>query len=100
MKYEKNDILAYLQSRKEFYRENYNIAKIGIFGSYSRGTQTENSDIDIIFEFDGVTTDIFHKKYQLREELSAYFHTNIDLCREKAIKPQFKAAILTEAIYV
>jgi hypothetical protein len=51
MKHEKVDILNYLQSNKEYYRINFNVIKIGILGSYSRDTQTDDSDIDIIFEF-------------------------------------------------
>lgn len=100
MKHEINDILHYLASQKEYFRTNYNIVKIGIFGSYSKDSQTENSDIDIIFEFGEKTTDIFDKKYSLREELVEHFQTNVDLCRERAIKPIFRESILREAIFV
>jgi predicted nucleotidyltransferase len=100
MKYEKTEILKYLQSRKEYYRANFNIVKIGIFGSYSRDAQTENSDIDIIFEFGENTTNIYDKKADLRKELSEHFKTNVDLCRERAIKSIFRDSILSEAIFV
>ena len=84
---------------KELFRIKYNIVKIGIFGSYARGEATEMSDIDVIVEFDENTDDLFDKKYELRESLTTYFHKNIDLCRESAIKPVFKSLILKEAIY-
>ena len=100
MKYEKSDILNYLQSNKEYYRTNFNIIKIGIFGSYSRETQSDNSDIDIIFEFGQNTTSIFDKKYELRKQLTEHFKTNVDICREKAIKSIYKEGILSEAIFV
>ncbi len=100
MKYEKNDIIKYLQSRKDYYRTNFNIVKIGIFGSYCRDAQTENSDIDIIFEFGEKTIDIFDKKLELRKEISEHFNANVDLCRERAIKSVFKDSILGEAIFV
>jgi predicted nucleotidyltransferase len=100
MRYEKNDILNYLRNQKEFFRTDFNIIKIGIFGSYSRDAQTENSDIDIIFEFGERTTNIFDKKYELRRQLSEHFQTNVDICREKAIKPVFRDSILSEAIFV
>jgi predicted nucleotidyltransferase len=44
MKYEKKEILNYLQSNKEYYSTNFNVVKIGIFGSYSRDTQTDSSE--------------------------------------------------------
>jgi hypothetical protein len=100
MKYEKAEILNYLKSNKEYYRTNFNIIKIGIFGSYSRETQSDNSDIDIIFEFGQNTTSIFDKKYELRKQLTEHFKTNIDICRERAIKSIFKEGILSEAIFV
>ncbi len=30
----------------------YGVSSVGLFGSYSRGEQTENSDIDILIDFD------------------------------------------------
>ena len=100
MNYDKSEILKYLQSHKDYYRTNFNIVKIGIFGSYSRDAQTENSDIDIIFEFGDKTTNIFDKKSELRKELSEHFNTNVDICRERAIKSMFQESILSEAIFV
>lgn len=32
-------------------KENYNVKKIGIFGSFAKGKQTKKSDIDIVVEF-------------------------------------------------
>ena len=100
MKYEKDEVLNYLQLNKEYYRTNFNVVKIGIFGSYSRNCQTDNSDIDIIFEFGEKTTNIFDKKYELKKQLSEHFKTNVDICRERAIKSIFKDSILGEAIFV
>lgn len=97
---QKDDILNYLASNKELFRNQFSIIKIGIFGSFARGQQTENSDIDIIFEMPRGTEDIFEKKEQLRTMLKDYFHREIDICRERAIKPLFKELILKDAIYV
>jgi len=94
------DILQFLRLNKDLFNEKYNVVKIGIFGSYSREEQTDNSDIDIIVEFDENTQDLFDKKYDLREFLKVKLNKNIDLCREGAIKPLFKQMILKDAIYV
>ncbi|MEI8201464.1 MAG: nucleotidyltransferase domain-containing protein [Bacteroidota bacterium] len=95
----KIEILDYFKLNKDLFKMKYNVVKIGIFGSYARGEATEMSDIDVIVEFDENTDDLFDKKYELRESLSTYFHKNIDLCREGAIKPVFKSLILKDAIY-
>ncbi len=97
---QKQEILTYLSNNKEFFYKQFNIIKIGIFGSFSRNEQTEKSDIDIIIEMPRGTEDIFEKKIQLRELLKNQFHREIDICRERAIKPLFKEMILKDAIYV
>lgn len=94
------DILKYLSNNKELFYKQFNIIKIGIFGSFARNEQTEKSDIDIIIEMPRGTDDIFEKKQQLRELLKNHFHREIDICRERAIKPLFKEMILKDAIYV
>jgi uncharacterized protein len=97
---QQNDILLYLKNNKEIFYEKFNVIKIGIFGSFSRNEQTENSDIDIIIEMPRGTVDIFEKKQQLKELLKNNFQREIDICRERAIKPIFREMILKEAIYV
>jgi len=97
---QKQEILAYLINNKELFSEQFNVIKIGIFGSFARNEQTENSDIDIIIEMPRGTDDIFEKKLQLKEMLKNHFHREIDICRERAIKPLFREMILKDAIYV
>ena len=41
-----------LSEKSEYLAETYGVKRIGLFGSYAKGTQTEASDIDIIVEFD------------------------------------------------
>ncbi len=97
---QQNDIITFLKNNKELFYNQFNVIKIGIFGSFSRNEQTENSDIDIIIEMPRGTEDIFEKKLQLKELLKNHFHREIDICRECAINPLFREIILKDAIYV
>jgi uncharacterized protein len=97
---QQDEIIIYLKNNKEYFRDQFNVVELGVFGSYSRNEQTENSDIDIIIEMPRGTDDIFEKKQQLRELLKNYFHREIDICRERSIKPLFREMILKDAIYV
>jgi predicted nucleotidyltransferase len=45
-------ITSILSEKSEYLAEAYGVKKIGLFGSYAKGTQTEVSDIDIIVEFE------------------------------------------------
>jgi len=94
------NILSYLKINKKLFIEQFNINKIGIFGSYARNEQKENSDIDILIEMQPETEDIFEKRLMLKEFLSKHFSKPVDVCHIRAIKPIFREMILKDAIYV
>lgn len=97
---EREEILKYLSNNKELFRLQLNIVKLGLFGSFARNEQTETSDIDIIIEMPRGSNDVFEKKEMLKGLLSERFHRNVDICRERSIKPLFKEMILNDVIYV
>lgn len=95
-----SDILAYLSDHKPEFRKRFKIVKIGLFGSFARNEQREGSDIDLIVEFEPNTADLTDKKAALREMLHKRFSTEVDVCREKYIKPFYREQILKNVIYV
>lgn len=97
---ESKQILQFLSDNKERWLKEYQIEKVGIFGSCARGEQKENSDIDLIIEFSLNTQDLYSKKSKIKKEIETKFNTPVDICREKYINPFFKKHILSEAIYV
>jgi uncharacterized protein len=97
--YSKKEILNYLSENKENFRSNYNIVKIGLFGSYARDEQKADSDIDILVVFDEKAEDLFSKRLKLMGIIKSKFNLNVDICHEQAIKPFFRDLILSEAIY-
>jgi predicted nucleotidyltransferase len=46
----KETIIQYLSSRKPEFKKKFGVTNIGLFGSYARGQQREDSDIDIVVE--------------------------------------------------
>ncbi len=95
----RTEILNYLIRNKNFLKKKYHLTKIGLFGSFARGDENESSDIDIIVEFEEGTENLFEIKQELKKYLKSKFNLNIDICRERYIKPHFKKEILNETIY-
>ena len=74
------------------------IKRAGIFGSYARGEQTKNSDIDILVEFNKNVSlfDIVGIKLELEDNLGR----KVDLVEYKIIKPRMKEQILNEEVKI
>ena len=94
-----SQIISYLSSNKERYKRDFHLTKIGLFGSYARGEQTDKSDIDLIVEFEEETENLYLLKQTLKREIQSQFQLPVDICREKYIKPVFKKQILSEVRY-
>ncbi len=92
-----NEIKKELAKYKSVLKEKYFVKKIGIFGSYSRGEQESESDIDILVEFD---KPIGLEFIDLAEELETLLNNNVDLVSKNAIKPQYMKYIQEDLIYV
>ena len=93
-------ILNYLSQNKERLFKEYNLVKIGIFGSFARNENKANSDIDILVEFKEGTPYLYEKKISIKNEIQSKFGMSVDICREKYIKNIFKNQIISEALYV
>ena len=95
----RDQILAFLKQNKKLFRDRYHIIRIGLFGSYARGDQNVNSDIDLLVEFEDNTQDLYDLKLQLKDLFQKNLGIEIDICREKYIKPRIKKSILKETVY-
>ncbi|MDZ7289783.1 MAG: nucleotidyltransferase domain-containing protein [candidate division KSB1 bacterium] len=95
-----DEVIEFLRNHRQTLKSDFRIVKLGLIGSFARGEQTEDSDIDLLVEFEPDTDDIFGKKMKLKNLLKASFERDVDVCREKYIKPYIKSYLLKEVIYV
>ena len=74
------------------------ISRSSLFGSYVRGQQHDNSDVDILVEYPEKTTlfDVGELKYNLEEALGK----SVDLVGYNVIKPRLKEYILSEQLQI
>ncbi len=92
------DIETIIQTHKKELEEKYGLKEIGIFGSYVRGEQLQNSDIDILVKIERPMG--FIKFIRLENHLSQILGTKVDLVTKKALKPYIGRRILQEVQYV
>jgi predicted nucleotidyltransferase len=64
-------------------RDNFGVRSIGLFGSFAKGEQTEDSDIDILIEFE---KPIGLKFVELAEYLEKVFGRQVDVLTPAGIK--------------
>ena len=92
------EIKKVLQNHKGELREQYGLKEIGIFGSYVRGEQKEESDLDILVELDKPVG--FVRFLKLENALSQLVGLPVEIVTKKALKPHIGKRILQEVKYV
>jgi len=82
------------------FQEKYQIEELGLFGSYVRGEQTENSDIDLLVTFKPEARFGLFTYCELQNLLSDKLGKKVDLVMKKGLKPHIGKHILSEVIYL
>jgi len=97
---EVDKIIQKLKEFKPILEKEYEVSEVGIFGSYVREEQTENSDIDILVELRKNHSVGLIEFCGLKDFLSKMLGKKVDLVTKNGIKPALKKYILNEVIYV
>ena len=94
----KEDIINFLQQNKNKFLNKYQISNMALFGSYARGENREDSDIDIAIE---TPLSDYFLLYDLKEELEKQFHQQVDIVRlREKMNQALKRRIQKDGIYV
>jgi hypothetical protein len=92
-----NQAIEILKNAKPRLLANYPIKHLAVFGSISRKDDNENSDIDILVEFNqNVGMEFIHLAYELEKILKR----KVDLVSRNGIKEKYFKEIESELIYV
>jgi uncharacterized protein len=92
-----NPIFEKLRELKPMLEKEYSVSEIGLFGSFSDNTYTDNSDIDILIELE---RPIGWRIFTLEIFLEKTFGRKIDLVTKGALKEQIKDQILKQVKYI
>lgn len=92
------EIKAILIQYKTVIQDKYKVNELGIFGSYVRGEQNDESDVDVLVEFS--ETPSLLKFINLENYLTDTLGVKVDLVHKGGLKPIIAEQILGEAIYL
>ncbi len=92
------EILQLLKNFKMSAIQKYGIKSLGIFGSFARNQQDENSDLDV---FVTLQENDFFTLERIREELEDMLPCHVDvICYRDSLRHSLKQNILRDAIYI
>jgi predicted nucleotidyltransferase len=92
------ELIGYLRNKKAFFHERFGVTRIGVFGSFTQGRQTIESDIDLVVEFEESKRNI-HSYLKLRRLLEKELSRKVDLGFEHSLKPIVRESIKGKIVY-
>ena len=78
--------------------QEYPISELGIFGSYARGEQQPDSDLDVLVAFEQPVTlfDLVRLENELTDELGI----EVDLVTKDSLKPRIESRVHDDLVTV
>lgn len=93
---DKVDVIRVIREKQFELAVRFTVLRIGVFGSFARGTAGPESDVDILVDLKEPTFDNYMDlKFYLEEILDL----PVDLVIHDAIKPRLKPIIEQEVVY-
>ncbi|MCX6288107.1 MAG: nucleotidyltransferase domain-containing protein [Bacteroidetes bacterium] len=93
----KENITNILKANKLDLLARYHLKSIGIFGSFTREDFKDDSDIDILIDYDQPLGIEF---IDLAEELEKILNLKVDLVSKNGVKPKYLEEIQKDLVYV
>ncbi len=90
--------LEVLRRQKPYLKDAYHVKELGVFGSFARGDNRDQSDIDVLVDF-SETPSLFEFVH-LENFLNGKLQRKVDLVHKPGLKQAIKEDILREVIYV
>ncbi len=87
-----------LKKNKRNLRQEFKVKGLGVFGSYARGEQKRDSDVDILVEF--IETPGLFDYMKTENYLSDLLKKRVDLVMKGSLKPALGRNIMREVVYV
>lgn len=93
-----SEYIDILRKNYPYLKDQYKINYFGIFGSFVRNEQKENSDLDLLISFEKTPT--LFQFIRLEQYLSNLLKIKVDLVMKDSLKPIIGKYILNEVVEI
>jgi predicted nucleotidyltransferase len=94
------EVKSTLTKQKQELFQKYGVKQIGIFGSYVRGEQKKQSDVDLLVEFEEASDLTFLDFIGLENYLSTLLGVKVDLVEKHTLKQRIGKRVLEEVVNI
>jgi uncharacterized protein len=94
----RNDVIQILQEEAQALLDCYPISALFLFGSVARDEAREDSDVDILVEFNHPIG--LFQLVALKRDLETLLGRRVDIGTRRSLKPQVRGRVLQEAIRI
>jgi len=92
------EIKQILETQKAYLAAEYGVTIVGVFGSYARGEQRRDSDVDILIELERPPRISLIGLVELEYYLSDVLGLKVDLAIKKNLRKRIGERILSEVV--
>lgn len=94
----RDEVIAIFADLKAEVAPHFGVRRFGLFRSYARNEQSEDSDLDLLVEFERPAP--FSVLYRVEEMVRERTGIAVDLTTPDGLHPRIERRVLAEAVYV
>ncbi|MEP7282412.1 MAG: nucleotidyltransferase family protein [Rubrivivax sp.] len=94
----RDKVLALLGQHKPVLADRFGVVRLALFGSFARDTAREDSDVDVLVQFDGPATS--KRYFGLQFYLEGLLGRSVDLVTEDALRARLRPYVARDAVAI
>ncbi|MCC6531280.1 MAG: nucleotidyltransferase family protein [Burkholderiales bacterium] len=98
MRTNREQILKTLADHRQEIAQRFAVKKLALFGSAARDELRDDSDVDVLVEFEGPTT--YDGYFKLQDYLQELLGRSVDLVTERGLKPRARRHVEKDPVRV
>lgn len=91
------EIANRVRSRADVFRDHFGVSRVGIFGSFARGLQSDSSDVDVLVDMLDPGGLLFIEAAEFMEDLLG---RRVDFLRPEGLSDQLRERVIESVVYV